>query len=241
MSPIGYGAMRLTGPGIFGPPPHVGGALRLLREAVEAGVDHIDTSEYYGPHVVTSSSARRSGPYPPQLVLVSKVGARRDSRGGIFPYDAPTQLREAIEENLGTLAIESLPVVTLRLMRPGAPDSLVDERIGSMVAARDAGLIQAIGLSNVALAHVSRALELTDVACVQSSYHPQDRRSQPVLEVCARRGIAFVPFSPLGSGSRGPGSALDDGAVRRVAVRLRCTLRLRSRWHGRCRPHRTSS
>jgi pyridoxine 4-dehydrogenase len=220
VSPIGFGAMRLTGPGIFGPPPDLRDAVLLLREAVEAGVDHIDTSEYYGPHIVNQLIRQALSPYPPRLLLVSKVGARRDNRGGIFPDDAPSQLRDAIEENLATLAIDSLPVVNLRLMRQAGPDAFFDEQIGAMVAARDDGLIQAIGLSNVSVAHLRRALELTDIVCVQNSYHPSDRRSQPVLEECARRGIAFVPFSPLGSGRRGPGSALDTEAVRRVAVRL---------------------
>jgi pyridoxine 4-dehydrogenase len=223
VSPVGYGAMRLTGPGIFGPPADLRAAATLLREAVEAGVDHIDTSEYYGPHVVNQLIRQTLSPYPPHLVLVSKVGARRDNRGGIFSYDAPEQLRLGIVDNLRTLQIDRLPVVNLRLMRRGAPDGFFDEQVGAMIAARDAGLIKAIGLSNVTVAHVDRALELTDIACVQNSYHLGDRRSQPVLDECARRGIAFVPFSPLGSGSRGSGSALDSEAVRRVAVRLECT------------------
>src|SRR6201996_5725485 len=104
VSPIGYGAMRLSGPGIFGPPSDPKAAVRLLREAVETGVDHIDTAEYYGPHIVNQLIRTALSPYPPDLVLVSKVGARRDDRGGIFAYDAPSQLRGAIEENLGTLA-----------------------------------------------------------------------------------------------------------------------------------------
>ncbi|HVQ17832.1 MAG TPA: aldo/keto reductase [Actinomycetes bacterium] len=223
VSPIGFGAMRLTGPGIFGPPSDLKDAVLLLREAVEAGVDHIDTAEYYGPHIVNQLICEALSPYPPQLLLVSKVGARRDDRGGVFAYDAPSQLRRAIEENLSTLAIDSMPVVNLRLMRRGEPDTFFDDQIGAMVAARDDGLIQAIGLSSVSLSHLRRALELTDIACVQNSFHPSDRSSQPVLEECTRRGIAFVPFAPLGSGHRGPGSALDADAVRRVAVRLRCS------------------
>ena len=220
---IGYGAMRLTGPGIFGPPSDPEDAVLLLREAVDAGVDHIDTSEYYGPHVVNELIRRALHPYPPGLVLVSKVGARRDDRGGIFADDAPAQLRRGIEENLRTLAIESLPVVNLRLMRKGGPDAFFDGQIAAMVAARDDGLIGAIGLSSITVPHLRRALEITDIACVQNAYHPTDRLSQPVLEECMKRGIAFVPFAPLGSGNRGPGSALEAPAVRRTAVRLKCS------------------
>jgi pyridoxine 4-dehydrogenase len=223
VSPMGYGAMRLTGAGVFGPPPDPDDAVLLLREAVDAGVDHIDTAEYYGPHVVNELIRRALHPYPPGLVLVSKVGAGRDDGGGIHTYDEPAQLRRGIEENLRTLAVESMPVVNLRLMRGTAPDALFDDQVGAMVAARDAGLIEAVGLSNVTVAHVRRALELTDIACVQNAYHPSDLRSQPVLEECTRRGIAFVPFSPLGSGHRGPGSALEAASVREVAMRLGCS------------------
>ena len=223
VNPIGYGAMRLTGPGIFGPPPDPDDAVLLLREAVESGVDHIDTSEYYGPHIVNQLINRALHPYPPGLVLVSKVGARRDRRGGIFADDAPARLRRGIEEKLRTLAIDTLPVVNLRLMRNGGPDAFFDDQLGAMVAARDDGLVGAIGLSNITVPHLRRALEITDIACVQNAYHPTDRMSQPVLEECRKRGIAFVSFAPLGSGSRGPGSALEAAVVRRVAVRLRCS------------------
>ena len=224
VSPIGYGAMRLTGAGVFGP-PSIGTdeALLLLREAVEAGVDHIDTAEYYGPHVVNELIREALHPYPPELVLVSKVGAGRDDRGGIFAYDEPVQLRRGIEENLRSLAVDSLPVVNLRLMRGAGPDSFFDDQLAAMVAARDDGLIGAVGLSNVTVPHLLHALRYTDIACVQNAYHPADRRSQPVLEECTRRGIAFVPFSPLGSGSRGASSALDAPEVVRAAARLGCS------------------
>jgi pyridoxine 4-dehydrogenase len=220
VTPVGYGAMRLTGPGIFGPPRNREEAVLLLREAVEAGVDHIDTAEYYGPHVVNELIREAFHAYPPDLVLVSKVGARRDHRGGIFAYDEPAQLRRGIEENLRTLGVDSLPVVNLRLMGGSPPDAFFDAQLAAMSAARDDGLIEAVGLSNVTLAHLVHALRFTDIACVQNSYHPADRRSQPVLEECTRRGIAFVPFSSLGSGARGPGSVLDDRGVQSVATRL---------------------
>jgi pyridoxine 4-dehydrogenase len=223
VAPIVYGAMRLTGPGVFGPPPDRDDAVQLLRQAVEAGVDHIDTAEYYGPHVVNELIRQALHPYPTELVLVSKVGARRDDRGGIFAYDEPAQLRRGIEENLRTLEVDSVHVVNLRLMRASRPDSLFDDQLAAMTAARDNGLIGAVGLSNVTLPHLLHALKSTEIACVQNAYHPADRSSQPVLEECTRRGIAFVPFSPLGSGSRGVGSALGAKGVLRVAARLDCS------------------
>ena len=224
VSPIGYGAMRLTGPGVFGL-PSIGTdeALLLLREAVEAGVDHIDTAEYYGPHVVNELIRRALHPYPHDLVLVSKVGAQRDDRGGIFAYDEPAQLRSGIEENLRSLGVDSIPVVNLRLMRGSRPDSYFDDQLAAMAAARDEGLIGAIGLSNITVAHLRHALQSVEIACVQNAYHPRDRSSQAVLDECGRLGIAFVPYSPLGSGSRGNASPLDTPEVVDVAARLGCS------------------
>jgi aryl-alcohol dehydrogenase-like predicted oxidoreductase len=156
-------------------------------------------------------------------VLVSKVGAARDERGGVHRHDKPNQLRQGIEANLKSLDLDSLPVVNLRLMRDSEPDALFDDQLAAMTAARRDGLIRAIGLSNVTVAHLRRALEVTDIACVQNSYHLLDRTSQLVLEECTRRGIAFVPFSPLGSGARGAGSALATETVRNIATRLGCS------------------
>jgi pyridoxine 4-dehydrogenase len=223
VAPIGYGAMRLTGPNVFGPPRDREEAILLLREAVASGVDHIDTADYYGPHVVNELIREALHPYPDDLVLVSKVGARRDDRGGIFAYDEPAQLRRGIEANLRTLGVDSLPIVNLRLMRGSGPDAFFDDQLEAMAAAREDGLIRAVGLSNVTTAHLVRALSVTDVACVQNAYHPTDRRSQSVLDECTRRGIAFVPFSPLGSGASGAGSALAAPAVLRVAARFKCS------------------
>ena len=135
VAPIGFGAMQLTGPGVFGPPPDRGEARLLLREVADSGVNHIDTAQYYGPDVVNELIREALHPYPPDLVLVSKVGARRDHRGGILPYDEPAQLRSGIEDNLRTLDIESLPVVNLRLMRVGGPDAFFEDQLAAMMAA----------------------------------------------------------------------------------------------------------
>jgi pyridoxine 4-dehydrogenase len=221
--PIGFGAMRLTGPNAFGPPFDRANAVAVLREAVDRGVDHIDTAQYYGPDVVNDLIREALHPYPPGLVIVTKVGASRQSRGGIFAADEPDQLRHGIEDNLRSLGVHRLAVVNLRLMRPGGPDAFFDDQLAAMIAARDDGLIASIGLSNVSLEHLLHALPFTAIACVQNAFHPTNRDSQPVLDECARRGIAFVPYSPLGSGATGPRSVLHGPVVLNIAARLGCT------------------
>jgi aryl-alcohol dehydrogenase-like predicted oxidoreductase len=212
--------MQLTGPNVFGPPADRRKALLLLREVVDSGVNHIDTAQYYGPDVVNELIREALYPYPGDLVLVSKVGARRDQRGGIHAYDEPAQLRAGIEDNLRTLGLESLPVVNLRLMGAGGPDALFEDQLAAMTAARDEGLIGAVGLSNITVQHLLLAMRSTDIACVQNPYHLANRGSQPVLDECARRQIAFVPFAPLGSGSD---SVLGSPQLQQVAGRLGCT------------------
>jgi pyridoxine 4-dehydrogenase len=221
--PIGFGAMRLTGPNVFGPPHERATAVAVLREAVDRGVDHIDTAQYYGPDVVNDLIRDALHPYPPELVIVTKVGASRDRRGGIFAADEPGQLRRGIQDNLRSLGVDTLAAVNLRLMRATRPDALYDEQLGAMIAARDDGLITSIGLSNVSLEHLLHALRFTDIACVQNAFHPSNRVSQPVLDECTRRGIAFVPYAPLGSGASGPRSVLNAPPLLAVAARLGCT------------------
>jgi aryl-alcohol dehydrogenase-like predicted oxidoreductase len=201
VSPIGFGAMRLTGPNVFGPPPSRPAALGVLREAIDRGVNHIDTAQYYGPDVVNELIRTALHPYPSDLVIVSKVGASRDERGGIFADDEPAALRRGIEDNLRALDLEQLGVVNLRLMRDTGPDAFFDDQLAAMVSARDDGLIAAVGLSNVSPAHLRHALRSTEVACVQNAFHLANRTSQAVLDECTRLGIAFVPFAPLGSGA----------------------------------------
>jgi pyridoxine 4-dehydrogenase len=219
VAPIGFGAMRLSGPNVFGPPRDRREAVRVLREAVERGVDHIDTAQFYGPNIVNELIREALHPYPRELVVVSKVGARRDERGGIFGDDEPPQLRRAIEENLRTLDVAALPVVNLRLMRNAEPDAFFDDQLGAMMSARDDGLINAIGLSNITRAHLLRALEVTTIACVQNLFHVANRQSRPVLEECTGRGIAFVPFGSLGFGVTGPEAVLRRREVVEEAAR----------------------
>lgn len=212
--------MRLAGPNVFGPPVKYDEALAVLRASVELGVDHIDTAQYYGPNVVNDLIREALTPFPPELVLVSKVGAQRGNRGEIFADDEPDRLRFGIEENLRTLGTDHIGVVNLRLMRAAAPDAFFDDQLAAMIQARRDGLIAGIGLSNVSLTHLTHALQETDIVCVQNEFNLGDRSSQPVLDECARRGIAFVPFAPLGFGST---SVLDLPGLRGVSKQLKCT------------------
>ncbi|HTD50014.1 MAG TPA: aldo/keto reductase [Acidimicrobiia bacterium] len=220
---IGFGAMRLTGPNVFGPPPDRREAVRVLREAVAGGVNHIDTAQFYGPNIVNELIREALQPYPAELILVSKVGAGRDRNGGVIADDEPHQLRRAIETNLRTLDLDALPVVNLRLMRNAEPDPFFDDQLGAMIAARDDGLINAIGLSNISLAHLRHALQVTALGCVQNFFHVTNRASQPVLDECTRRGIAFVPFGSLGFGATGPDAVLRRPEVVEQAARLGVT------------------
>src|SRR6476469_9252586 len=223
VAPIGYGAKRLTGPNVFGPPQDRREAIRVLREAIARGVNHTDTAQFYGPDVANELIREALHPYPRELILVSKVGARRDGNGGVLADDEPGPLRRAIEANLRTLDVEALPVVNLRLMRNSEPDALFDDQLAAMISARDDGLINAIGLSNISRSHLLRALQVTPIACVQNLFHVTNRASQPVLEECTGRGIAFVPFGSLGFGVTGPDAALGRREVVEQAARLGVT------------------
>ena len=211
--------MQLPGPGVFGPPRDRAAAIAVLRRAVELGVDHIDTAQYYGPGVANELIRTALHPYPAGLALVSKVGARRDASGGVLRYDRPAELRRGIEDNLRSLAVDRLAVVNLRLMDDVPPGGYFDDQLAAMVAAREDGLIGGIGLSNITPGHLRRALAGTGIACVQNLLNLADRRSMPVLEECHARGIAFVPFAPLGPGPARGG----DPAVAATAARLGCT------------------
>jgi pyridoxine 4-dehydrogenase len=220
---VGYGAMQLTGPGVFGPPDNRDEAMSVLRRALEAGVNHIDTAEYYGPTVVNELIREALYPYPEDLVIVSKVGARRDESGGVLRYDEPDELRRGIEDNLRTLRVDQLAAVNLRLMDFAVPDSRFDAQLAAMAKARDEGLIAGVGLSNISLAHLQRALAATEIVCVQNSFSLVDRSSAPVLEACVQGGIAFVPYAPLGWPWQRRSVVFDNPTVRRIARRYGAT------------------
>ena len=195
---VGYGAMQLAGDGVFGPPRDRDEAIAVLRAAVDAGVDHIDTAQYYGPGVVNELIREALHPYPDGLALVSKVAARRDNSGAVLPYDKPDQLLSGIHDNLMTLGVEQLTAVNLRVMDNATPDARFDDQLGALVTAHEKGLIGGIGISNVSHAHLMRALEITEIVCVQNYFNLASRDSLPLLEECRARQIAFVPFCPLG-------------------------------------------
>ncbi|MEZ0051382.1 pyridoxine 4-dehydrogenase [Mycobacterium sp. MAA66] len=224
---VGFGAMQLPGPGVFGPPRDHDQAVAVLRRAVAAGVNHIDTAQFYGPNVANELIREALHPYPAELALVSKVGARRDGQGNWLPAQEPDDLRRAIEENLETLGTDRLAAVNLRVMgdddhgAPGAVDTeLFDRQLTAMIAARDEGLIGGIGLSTITLDHLHIALQRTDIACVQNAYNLLDRTSQPVLDVCTERGIAFVPYFPLGSAFNPQNPILGHPEIIRTATAL---------------------
>jgi pyridoxine 4-dehydrogenase len=219
---IGFGAMQLAGPNVFGPPRDPEASRAVLRRAMELGVDHIDTSQYYGPDVVNELIREALAPYPAGLRIVSKVGGKRDGAGAWLPAQRPEELRAGVEENLATLGVESLAAVNLRLIDGDGEDPRVPlaEQLGTMEDLRREGKIEAIGISSADRATVEEALELVDLVCVQNAFSIVQRDSQDVLELCAERGIAFVPFFPLGSAfTGGPGAIAADPQVVHVAAK----------------------
>jgi aryl-alcohol dehydrogenase-like predicted oxidoreductase len=220
VSRIGFGAIQLPGPGAFGPARDREQALAVLRRAVELGVNHIDTAQFYGPNVSNELIREALHPYPANLALVSKVGARRDDAGRWLPLADPADFRSDIEANLRTLGVDQLAAVNLRLMDGDRPDERFDELLSVMIAARDEGLIGGIGLSNVTRQHLVRAVQHTEIVCVQNAFNPVDRSAAPVLDECTARGIAFVPFFSLRSPFAPPDQVLGSEAVQRAAWRL---------------------
>jgi pyridoxine 4-dehydrogenase len=217
---IGFGAMQLPGPNVFGPPRDRDEALAVLRRAVELGVDHIDTAQFYGPDVANELIREALYPYPENLALVSKVGGRRDETGGWLPVNEPADLRRDIEANLSALGVDRLAAVNLRLFESDGPDQLFDDQLSVMIDARDEGLIGGIGLSSINREHLLHALERTEIACVQNAFNLVQRESASVLEECTRRGIAFVPFFPLGAAFMRPNPVLSHPVVVDAAQRL---------------------
>jgi pyridoxine 4-dehydrogenase len=214
---IGFGAMQLAGPGAFGPPRDRDTALDVLRKAVELGVNHIDTAQYYGPDVVNDLIREALRPYPEDLVLVSKVGAARDGTGRWLPAMRPEQLRAGVQDNLRSLGVDRLDAVNLRLM-DGAHE--FDAQLDAMIALRDEGLIAGIGLSNVTREQLVHAVQRTEIVCVQNALNLLARDSLPLLRECQELGIAFVPFFPLGSAFGGVNRLLTHPDLVAIAERL---------------------
>ncbi len=217
---IGFGAMQLAGPGVFGPPEDPDACRAVLRRAIELGVDHIDTSQFYGPDVVNDLIHDTLHPYPGELKLVTKVGARRDEKGGWIPAQSPNELRRGVEDNLRSLDVERMDLVNLRLMGddPSSPGAPTPEQLGAMEDMRKEGKLDLIGVSNVTLEGVKAALDLVEIGEVQNAFSILDRSDQAVLDLCREREVAYVPFFPLGSAfTGGPKKLASDPAIAKVA------------------------
>jgi aryl-alcohol dehydrogenase-like predicted oxidoreductase len=216
---VGFGAMQLAGPGVFGPPADRDKAVAVLREAVGLGVTHIDTADFYGPHVTNEIIREALAPYPADVHIVTKVGAVRDSAGGWVMERTPAALREQVHSNLRNLKLEALDVVNLRVGggadgHSPVPGSIA-EQFGALAELRAEGLIRHLGLSVVNAEQLAEAQGIAPVVCVQNFYNIAGRADEPLLELTARQGIAYVPFFPLGGFS-----PLQSGALASVAARL---------------------
>ena len=221
---VGFGARQLPGPGVMGPPKDRETALAVLRRAVELGVDHIDTAQYYGPDVANELIRAALHPYPHDLALVSKVGAARDSSGGWLPAVQPAELRAGVEDNLRSLGVEQLTAVNLRLLDhpvPGGPT--LEDQLAEMVALRDEGKIAGVGISNASLEQTQTAIDVAGIVCVQNPYSLLERSGADVLALCSSHHIAYVPFFPLGSAFPGMPKVTADRTVQLVAARLEVT------------------
>jgi pyridoxine 4-dehydrogenase len=216
---LGYGAMQLAGPHVMGPPADRDAAIAVLRRAVELGVDHIDTSDYYGPHVTNEIIREALHPYPDELTIVTKVGARRTPEGEWPEALSPDELRQAVHDNLDHLGVDVLDVVNLRL--PGFAEPVersLAEPFEALVAMQEEGLIRHLGISNVTTQMFAEAQSIGRVVCVQNHYNLVHRVDDPLIDALAREGIAYVPFFPLGGFT-----PLQSAALETVARRLETT------------------
>ena len=222
---VGFGAMQLAGPGVFGPPADPAAARAVLRRAVELGVDHIDTAQFYGPDVVNELIRDALYPYSAGLRIVSKVGARRDSGGGVLSASYPDELRAGVEANLQSLRVDALALVNLRLMGAEARGRVpLAEQLGALKTLHDEGKIESIGLSNASVDEVAFALEMVDLGEVQNAYNIKLRHDEDVLRFCADQDIAYVPFFPIRSPFAGrPKPLADDPTISSVAAKYDAT------------------
>ncbi|CAN5428466.1 aldo/keto reductase family oxidoreductase [soil metagenome] len=213
---IGYGAMQLAGKGVFGPPKDHGEAIAVLREAVERGVDHIDTSDFYGPHLTNRLIREALHPYADDLTIVTKIGARRTEDGGWLPAFAPVELTSAVHDNLRHLGLDVLDVVNLRLMFDihGPAEGDIEPMLTVLADLQRQGLVRHIGLSNATAKQVADARKICEIVCVQNQYNLAHRDDDALIDELAQEGIAYVPFFPLGGFTPLQSSALDAVAAR---------------------------
>lgn len=223
---LGYGAMQLAGKGVFGPPRDRAEAIAVLREAVESGVNHIDTSDFYGPHVTNEIIREALHPYASDLLIVTKVGASRGADASWKPAFSRAELTQAVHDNLRNLGLDVVDVVNLRAMFDvhGPAEGSLDEALDVLADLKQQGLIRHIGLSNVTAKQIEDAGKITDIVCVQNQYNLAHRHDDALIETLAARGIAYVPFFPLGGFSPLQSSVLSDVAAKLNATPMQVAL-----------------
>ncbi|TAU72091.1 aldo/keto reductase family oxidoreductase [Rhizobium leguminosarum] len=223
---LGYGAMQLAGPGVFGPPKDHGAALAVLREAVTSGVNHIDTSDFYGPHVTNQIIREALHPYRDDLVIVTKIGARRGADGSWMPAFSREELTAAVHDNLRNLGLDVLDVVNLRIMFDvhGPAEGSIEAPLTVLADLQRQGLVRHVGLSNVTSKQITEGRGITEIICVQNQYNLAHRADDALIEDLAREGTAYVPFFPLGGFSPLQSSTLSDVAARLSATPMQVAL-----------------
>ncbi|MGO7200005.1 aldo/keto reductase family oxidoreductase [Rhizobium ruizarguesonis] len=223
---LGYGAMQLAGPGVFGPPKDHGAALAVLRDAVTSGVNHIDTSDFYGPHVTNQIIREALHPYRDDLVIVTKIGARRGADGSWIPAFSREELTEAVHDNLRNLGLDLLDVVNLRIMFDvhGPAEGSIEAPLTVLADLQRQGLVRHVGLSNVTSKQITEGRGITEIVCVQNQYNLAHRADDALIDDLARDGIAYVPFFPLGGFSPLQSSTLSDVATRLNATPMQVAL-----------------
>lgn len=223
---LGYGAMQLAGPGVFGPPKDRDVALAVLREAVAQGVNHIDTSDFYGPHVTNQIIREALHPYPDNLTIVTKISARRGPAGEWLPAMSPAELTQAVHDNLRNLGLDVLDVVNLRSMLDvhGPAEGSLEAPLTALAELQRKGLVRHIGLSNVTARQVADGRKIAPIVCVQNHYNLAHRRDDALIDELAKAGTAYVPFFPLGGFSPLQSSTLSDVAARLKATPMQVAL-----------------
>ena len=223
---VGYGAMQLAGKGVFGPPRDRAGAIAVLRAAVESGVDHIDTSDYYGPHITNQIIREALHPYRDDLVIVTKIGARRGEDGSWLSASSPQALTQAVHDNLRNLGLDVLEVVNLRSMlgTHGPADGSLEEPLTALAELQRQGLVRHIGLSNVTPAQIAAGRRLCPIACVQNMYNLAHRHDDALIDDLARHGTPYVPFFPLGGFTPLQSTALSEVATALGATPMQVAL-----------------
>jgi pyridoxine 4-dehydrogenase len=222
---MGYGAMQLAGPGVFGPPKDRGAALAVLREAVASGVNHIDTSDYYGPHVTNQIIREALHPYPGDLVIVTKLGAVRGSDASWIPALTPADLTRGVHDNLRNLQVDALDVVNLRVGGLHGPsEGSIEEQFTTLAGLQRQGLIRQLGLSNATSAQIRQARRIAGVVCVQNNYNLVHRQDDALIDELAEAGTAYVPFFPLGGFTPLQSSTLSDVAAGLGATPMQTAL-----------------